>query len=369
MSPESKIKKQKIQALRQSLKAYKKRKDVEMVLRLKAIIAYVSGLPTSKIAVYLDVSEKTIQRWIKTYDSQGVEGLVVQERPGRPPKLNKDQLQEVYDSIKADKERVWSARHVFVLIVTMFSVVYSVKYLPELLRNIGLSFHKAIHYLVKRNEAKRAKWIKEKLPEIYKEHIKNGWRIFFQDEVGFQTEGTLAHSWGPIGQAIIVNNKGRHGRVNLMGVYEVGSGEFFYRFTNFRVNALRFKRFLCALKRKYRTDKIIVIADNASFHKAKWFTAWWQSTDWLKIEFLPAYSPDFNPIERLWKWIKREYTHNKCWSSKAELREHLEKKLIEMTSDVSQYIGTMNQELLRLKAACDHHEVSFPWHQHLPKAA
>ena len=89
----------------------------------------------------------------------------------------------------------------------------------------------------------------------------------------------------------------------------------------------------------------------------------------MKIEFLPAYSPDFNPIERLWKWIKREYTHNKCWSSKAELREHLEKKLIEMTSDVSQYIGTMNQELLRLKAACDHHEVSFPWHQHLPKAA
>ena len=45
----------------------------------------------------------------------------------------------------------------------------------------------------------------------------------------------------------------------------------------------------------YRTDKIIVIADNASFHKAKWFTAWWQSTDWLKIEFLPAYSPDVNP--------------------------------------------------------------------------
>ena len=108
----------------------------------------------------------------------------------------------------------------------MFSVVYSVKYLPELLRNIGLSFHKAIHYFVKRNEAKRAKWIKEKLPEIYAEHIKNGWRIFFQDEVGFQTEGTLAHSWGPIGQAIIVNHKGRHGRVNLMGVYEVGSGEF-----------------------------------------------------------------------------------------------------------------------------------------------
>ena len=77
-----------------------------MVLRLKAIIAYVTGLPTSKIAVYLDVSEKTIQRWIKTYESKGIDGLVVKERSGRPPKLNKDQLQEVYDSIKADEK--WS---------------------------------------------------------------------------------------------------------------------------------------------------------------------------------------------------------------------------------------------------------------------
>jgi len=369
MSPEFKIKKQKIKELRQLLKSHKKDKNVEMVLRLKVIIAYLADRPISKIAGYFDVSAKTTQRWISAYKSEGVDGLVVQARSGRPPKLNEEQLKEVYDNIKADQERVWSARHVFEWIVTMFSVFYSVKYLPELLRHIGLSFHKAIHYLVKRNEEKRAKWIKDKLPEIYAEYIKNGWRIFFQDEVGFQTEGTLAHSWGPIGQAIIVNNKGRHGRVNLMGVYEVGSGEFFYKFTNFRVNALRFKRFLCALKRKYRTDKIILIADNASFHKAKWFTAWWEATNWLKIEFLPAYSPDFNPIERLWKWIKKEYTHNKCWSSKAELRKYLEEKLIEMTSDVYQYIGTMNQELLRLKAACEHHKVSFPWQHHLPKVA
>jgi len=31
--------------------------------------------------------------------------------------------------------------------------------------------------------------------------------------------------------------------------------------------------------------------------------------DWLRLEFLPAYSPDFNPIERLWRWMKTEYPH------------------------------------------------------------
>lgn len=250
-----------------------------------------------------------------------------------------------------DNERVWVARHVMSLIMMMFSVVHSVNYLPELLKKIGLSFHKAVHYLIKKNEEKRAKWIKERLPKIYAEYIKAGWRIFFQDEVGFQTEGTLAYSWGPKGGPIEVKNKGRHGRVNVMGLYEVGSGEFFYKLTTLKVTALPFKRFLCCARRAYRNDKFMIIADNASFHKAKWFTQWWENSDWLRLDFLPAYSPDFNPIERLWKWIKKEYTHNKCWDSQQKLFNYLKLKHSEMKNNVGAYIGTMRRELLRLKAA------------------
>lgn len=355
--------------LRKLVKTYQQDKDVQMVLRLKVIIAYLTGKTAQSIAKYFDVSAKTIKRWIKAYETGGVEALQPKPKAGRTPKLNNEALQTLRNKIVSAKERVWVARHVYTLIIMMFSVIYSVKYIPELLKKINLSFHKATHYLIKKNEEKRAKWIQETLPEIYSEHIKDGWRVLFQDEVGFQTEGTLSYSWAPVGQAISINNKGRHGRVNLMGVYEVGSGDFFYRMTLFKVNALRFKRFLCCLKRKYKTDKFIIIADNASFHKSKWFTKWWEETNWLQIRFLPAYSPDFNPIERLWKWIKREYTHNKCWASKSELLKYLKVSLSEMASNVSAYIGTMRRELWRLKKACEHHAVSFIWEEYLPKAA
>ena len=357
-----------IQKIKEAIKKHTKSGDTKTVIRLKVILAYKTNKPRNKIAAYFDISIKSVNRWINRYNKGSIEALVDSNRSGRPPKLNKECLEKIKELIKADQERVWAARHVYFLIVSMFSVCYAVKYIPELLKKVGLSFHKAVHYLIKKNEEKRQTWIKEKLPEIYDEHVKNGWRIFYQDEVGFQTEGTLAYSWGPVGVPIVINNKGRHGRVNLMGVYEVGSGEFFYKMTFFRVTALRFKRFLCALKRKYRDDKFIIIADNASFHKAKWFTAWWNATDWLKLAFLPAYSPDFNPIERLWKWIKKEYTHNKCWSSKVDLRKYLAKNLVIMTSDKSQYIGTMNKELLRLNAAFEHHGVPFPWIDNIPKA-
>lgn len=350
-----------IKNLRKLLKTYQKAGDVQTVIRIKAIIAHLSLNSIESIASCLDVSEKTIRRWIKIYTTEGDEGFPDKPRSGRPPKLNSDELNQLREIIVADQQRVWVARHIYVLIVQVFAVVYSVKYLPELLKKIDLSFHKAVHYLVKRNEEKRSQWIKERLPKIYEEHIQSGWRIFYQDEVGFQTEGTLSYSWGPRGEKIETPNYGRHGRVNLMGAYEVGTGEFFYKMTCFKVTALRFKRFICSLKRQFKTDKIILIADNASFHKAKWFTQWWQSKNWLKIEFLPAYSPDFNPIERLWKWIKKEYTHNQCWKSKADLKSHLEKKLSEMITNKSAYMGTMRKEMERLKSAFDFYGVEFLW--------
>jgi len=351
--------------LRETVKEYKKIGDVNMVIRIKAIIAFLTNQPIQIIAQCFDVSEKTIQRWIKEYEGSGTDGLKTKLRSGRPPKLDQDKLNILKNMIQKDNERIWVARHVYSLIISVFSVVYSVKYLPEILKKAGLSFHKAVHYLCKRNEIKRSGWIRESLPKIYKEHIENGWRIFYQDEVGFQTQGTLGYTWAEKGKPVQIKNKGRHGRVNLMGVYEVGSGEFFYKQTFLKVTALRFKRFLCCLKKKYRTDKFIVIADNASFHKAKWFTEWWKNTEWIRLEFLPAYSPDFNPIERLWKWIKKEYIHNKCWSSKEELSKYLEKKLHEMTENVNAYIGTMRKELVRLKAAFEHYNTPFIWNEHL----
>lgn len=357
-----------IKELRKAIKKYKKDGNVNMVIRMKVTIAYLTGQPVDTIAQCYDISSKTVKRWITAYEDKGIENLPPESRSGRPPKLDIDKLNELRECIEKDNQRVWVARHVYNLIQTLFNVAYSIKYLPELMKKIDLSFHKAVHYLVKKDEKKRSIWIKEKLPEIYKEHIKEGWRIFYQDEVGFQTEGTLAYTWGAKGKDIVVKNKGRHGRVNLMGVFEVGSGQFFYKLTNLRVNALRFKRFLCCLKKEYRNDKFIIIADNASFHKAKWFTQWKESQNWLQIKFLPAYSPDFNPIERLWKWIKKEYTHNKCWSSKKDLHKHLEVKLKEMTTDISAYIGTMKKELLRLKAAFDYYQTPFIWEEHLPVA-
>ena len=119
--------------------------------------------------------------------------------------------------LQRDNRRVWVARHVAALLHTLFGVAYpAAGYLPELLRGLGTSFRKAMSFLDRRDGEKRREWLLEKLPGIFRQRIQDGWRIFYQDEAGFQTEGTLAAAWGVRGQATQVANYGRHGRVTVL---------------------------------------------------------------------------------------------------------------------------------------------------------
>ena len=354
---------EKVKRLKTTLhRLIKEAQPVETILRVKALIAYYKGLDIPTVAACYDVTERSIKNWIQRFESAGDDGLDDKPRSGRPVRLPPEQAAELKALLEHDNQRVWTARHVGVTLMALFSVCYSVKYLPEWLRKLGLSFHKAVHELMRKNTEKRREWVQTTLPTLLAAQIAEGWRIFFQDEVGFQTEGTLAYTWGAKGQPIEIKNYGRHGRVNLLGAFELGSGVFYGVLTSFKVTAMRFRRFICHLKHKMRTDKILLICDNASFHKAKWLQDWFgQQAAWLRVEFLPAYSPDFNPIERLWRWFKGEFTHNACWPTQAALARHLVEKLAELPQHTAAMRGVMRQEIARLKAAFEFYDTPFPF--------
>lgn len=343
-------------------KLTQERTSLDLIIRVKALIAYYKGLPADVIAKCYDVTEKSIANWVKRFEREGDAGLEDKPRSGRPVRLPPEQAAELKAMIERETQRVWTARHVWLLLTTTFRVIYSVKYVSEWLRTLGLSFHKAVHNLMRQNNEKRREWVQTQLPALYAAQIKEGWRIFFQDEVGFQTEGTLAYTWGARGKPIEIKNYGRHGRVNLLGAFELGSGVFYGVLTSFKVTATRFRRLLCHLKREMRTDKLLLICDNASFHKAKWLQAWFgQQATWWRLEFLPAYSPDFNPIERLWRWFKNEFTHNTCWPTQLALQQYLLDKLGGLSQHTAAMRGIMRQEITRLKAAFEFYETPYPF--------
>ena len=87
------------------------------------------------------------------------------------------------------------------------------------------------------------------------------------------------------------------------------------------LNTETFQSFLKQLVRHRRKDrKMVVILDNARWHHATLLTPWLYKHRYaLRLDFLPAYSPDLNPIERVWKLTRRLCTHNRYFPTLEDL--------------------------------------------------
>jgi len=91
-------------------------------------------------------------------------------------------------------------------------------------------------------------------------------------------------------------------RVTLFGCVNPDSGEVIVQKAE-RGNAMSFKRYLKKVLFHYRNSngKIYMVLDNVRYHHAKLLTPFLERhKDKLQMIFLPAYSPDLNPVERVW---------------------------------------------------------------------
>jgi len=86
-------------------------------------------------------------------------------------------------------------------------------------------------------------------------------------------------------------------------------------------NAETFQAFLKRLLRRRRKGrKMVLLLDNARYHHACMLRDWlWRRRKILQLLFLPPYSPELNPIERVWKLMRRSCTHNKYFPTLDDL--------------------------------------------------
>lgn len=63
--------------------------------------------------------------------------------------------------------------------------------------------------------------------------------------------------------------------------------------------------FLHQLHKANPDKKLMIILDNSSIHKSKKVRAFVKKHGWVELFFLPPYSPEYNPIERFWLWLKQ----------------------------------------------------------------
>ena len=90
-----------------------------------------------------------------------------------------------------------------------------------------------------------------------------------------------------------------------------------------KFDAMTFLTFLEKLLRHRRKDrKMVVVLDNARYHHARLIQPWLKiKRNVLQLFFLPPYSPELNPVERVWKLTRRVCTHNRYFPTLDEVVE------------------------------------------------
>ena len=116
--------------------------------------------------------------------------------------------------------------------------------------------------------------------------------------------------------------------MGYFGAVRLRDGKFTYRMEMDKFNSETFFTFLKQLRRiSCHTGRhVFLIADNARYHHGLLHKQWRQNcSDRFSIEFLPPYSPELNPIERVWKLTRRLAIHNRYFPSLEEIVKAVEK--------------------------------------------
>ena len=321
-------------------KAYN-RGDLRSIRRLSVLIMIGERRDMETIRSSWDVSVSTVYHWLKAFVLGSWKSLTYGKMPGRPSCLSKTQKRQLKSWLKAGPEKCsyptgcWTSVLIQDLIYQKFHVLYNRFYVCELLHHLGFSRQKARFVSDHLDEEARQHWMKEKWPEILAQARKIGAPIFFGDEASFALWGSLSYTWAPIGQQPQVKTTGLRKGYKVFGVIEFFSGRLIYQGLEDRFNSDSYQTFLLYLLAQF-SGPIILIQDGAKYHTSQSTRAFFeQHKDRLIVYRLPSYSPDYNPIEYLWKKVKTKATHNRYFAEFAKLIRSVDEALTILASSLS----------------------------------
>lgn len=156
--------------------------------------------------------------------------------------------------------------------------------------------------------------------------------IFFQDESGVSEQPSIRRTWSPKGQTPVLRHSFNWNKASV-------SAAIGYRWDGRRCrlitqtidgsyNAERLITFLDEVKHRMRGQKVILIWDGLPAHRSTLMNQYLRNQrDWLRVERLPGYAPDLNPVEMLWANVKGSELANRCAANLAEVVDALNRGL------------------------------------------
>ncbi len=299
---------------REALISYhKKIRDKRVCDRIKAVLAYDDGYTYTEISRILLLDDETIRRHISDYLS---EQKIKPKNGGSQSKLTEEERSIIIEHLK--ETTYLYVKDICAYVRKTFKKKYTVSGMTKWLQLNGFRYKKPHGVPAKAEKKKQEEFID--YYQDLKAKTKNKEPIYFADSVHPQHQTHLSYGWIYKGHRKEVPMTGRQYRLNIIGGICLDTQKITYE-NAAKVDSNSIKLFLSKLRKNHPDKQTIhLILDNAGYHKSQEVKDFAKKHS-IQIHYLPPYSPNLNPIERLWKIMHEQVSYNKYYEKFSEFTE------------------------------------------------
>jgi len=305
---------------------------------VRAVEAVQRGLPKSHVAFAYGIDRVTLYRWLEQYSQYGYEGLIRKEGSGRPRVLDDISETDLKNIVLSSalsfgfESDLWTVRRLHHVIVEKFQVDVSKNTIWRRLVESGLTYQKPERQYYEADEEVRQHWRRYEIPKIKRCVLENKAILYFQDESNVSLTAFLGKTWSPCGHTPKAVVTGFRSGVSAMSAIS-GHGLLVFRLYDKRIASHEVIEFLSQMLYHHRRRHLVVVMDQASPHTSQKTRTFIESQSRLHVFYLPPYSPDWNPDEKVWNHLKTQELKSHQAKTKEELRTLTLSKLEAMSNN------------------------------------
>ena len=298
-------------------------------IRTRAVEQVQAGESPEVVIQALGFSRSCIYTWLALYRSGGWGALKARVLRGRPLKISAAQMKWLYETVTGKTPlqfrfefALWTREMIRMLLREEFSLQLSLTSVGRLLGQLGLSCQRPLFRAIEQDPERVRRWREEEFPVIRRMAKEAGARIFFGDEAGVRSDYHAGTTWGVKGRTPVVPRTGRRNSINMLSAVSA-RGELRFMLIQGRVNGAAFAEFLRRLMHN-AAQPVFLILDGHSIHRSRPvcdFVASQQGR--LRLFFLPPYSPELNPDEQVWNYVKHHGVGRAALRGAADLRRFI----------------------------------------------
>jgi transposase len=326
--------------------------DRRVYQRLTAVLAVAAGKTREEVAELLGVGLTQVGEWLRVFRNQGLDALGDIHNKGDPGQLTPHQVEQLKATVStgcfrnSDQIRQW--------ILATFAVSYSSSGVKDLLRRIGVTYHKVTGFLWKANPDKQRAFV-ERVARHKRQAERPGTprtRRYYVDACHPVWGLDLVYScWLLVGQRFLAGMGSGRKRLNILGAYCPDDHEYIdYRLTRDNINGEQFVNLLRLLRSLHpETERFILYVDGARYYDSPVVKEWRRRHPEFHLSPIPAYSPNVNLIERLWKFLRARAlsrwhkTFEEMQAAVSEVLDHLEDYSVELRALMTEKFHIINK--------------------------